>query len=221
LHVIDHEHERRQPRVELEEAAQHRARDPLVLFGVVLEHRQERAVGEAEAQVRAEEVQDLADAAVTEDARALGAEAFVRGALVVERALLGRPELEAVAEQTRDGAVGRPLLGGTPVIDARRLSALGQPVRPLGEQAALADALVSDHGHELRRAVADGALEHVGQGVELHGAADQRAPHPANRVLIRTMTGRRHRDSRGSSDSNRLGDFTQNRPAHRTFAGLI
>jgi hypothetical protein len=173
--VVEHQHDRRRGRVDLEEVAQHRARDLVVLARVVLEGAQERRVRVAEAEEVAEEVHHFADAPVSEHLLH-GLAEVIAGALRI--VVLG--QAEAIAEQARDRG---------PALVRRRAAAVDahrgiDPREPFRDQARLPGPLVSGDGHELRRVRRDCAREQTIQRRELAIASDQRADHAVHGELF-------------------------------------
>ncbi len=204
VQIVERQHQRRALGIQLEEAAQHRARD--VIFLARIFRQRDGAdegvvagVGIAQIEVAAQEVRHLGHAAIGEDADELRAHLLVAARLVV--ALL---DAEAIAQDPRHERIAAGAGDRTAAIDprtaggARRLPP-EQPRQPLGDQAGLAGALRADDGHQLRRLVLDGARE---DGVELRELG--LASHQGHRHAMRC----RNRELRFGRELHRAGHIS-------------
>ncbi len=199
VQIVEREHQRRALGVELEEAAQHRARDALLLARILgqgdgADEGVVPPIRGAQIEVAAEEVLDLGHAAIGEDAGELRAHLLVAARFVV--ALV---DAEAIAQDARDERVAAGAGDSATAIDARppggaRRLAREQARQPLGHQARLARALRADDGDQLRRLVLDGAREDAVELRELRLASDEGHGHAMRR---------RHRELRFGGELHR------------------
>src|SRR5207245_2995640 len=86
-----------------------------------------------------------------------------------------------------------PILGGRALgraapVHPHLVGALARAKNPLCEQAALAGALTADDGHELRRLIAHGALEHAIERAQFLDATDEFRLFAEHRERIRRIS---------------------------------
>src|SRR5439155_17184284 len=79
----------------------------------------------------------------------------------------------ALAQKAGEGRVDGGALGRAAAIDAHGFQASGGARDPLRDQARLAAPLIADDGHELRRLIAHGALQHAVERPQFLDAADE------------------------------------------------
>jgi hypothetical protein len=132
VEILEREEDRPLARVGLEEAAQDRAADARELLFVGLERLRERRLGEAHVEVRAEEVEELGDAAIFEELGDLGAQELARGR---EVGLVG--DAEEGAQDALDDAVRGAALVREATERARLSLAGGDAREELGDEAVL------------------------------------------------------------------------------------
>ncbi len=204
--VFEDQQQRGALRVDFEEAAEHRERDELKGLRVLVDGLGERRGAHAEAQVRAEEVQDLVDATVAEEVHHLRAD------LVGLREGVGAlSELKAVAEDPRDGGV-EPRLGPRDAAVGAQVGVVLREVGDdLGDEATLTHARVADDGHHLGARLADRARHRGGDRVAVLHAPDERRT-PDREVLCVTAR-RRAVDAHRQQLSFKAAECSRSYPA--------
>ena len=168
MQIVEGQHQRRMLRVELEESPEDRLGDGVLVLLIIAAEGDRLQKGvvavEPEVEEAADEVHHLGHAPIAEHLGELDAHALLALGVVFA---VDNPE--AIFEHAPEERMGRGVALPAAPIDPRPARgagrmALSEARQPLAEDPTLADALRSDDGDELRRAIIDRALK---DGVEL------------------------------------------------------